>query len=69
MEALQILSRKEMKMIKGGDGWESCSCYNIQGESQGSVTCSEDIDKNQCCQLQYSGTFAVNCSPTEPMEA
>ena len=49
-----------MKNVKGG-AWETCTCYNIQGESQGDVTCSDEMDKNQCCQVHHSETFAANC--------
>lgn len=63
MESLQILSRSEMRNINGGlMDFEECTCYNISGQPQGKVLCSEDIDRNQCCQVQHEETFAANCS-------
>ena len=61
MEYLSYLTRNEMKMIKGGSGWTRCECVDPLGHSEGNVLCSEDIESNQCCEVQYEDSKAINC--------
>ncbi len=59
----QALGRSEMKKIMAGSGdsFTRCECYNIEGGMEGTVLCT-GLEYNTCCQLQYSETFAANCS-------
>ena len=68
MNELKLLSRSEMRMIKGGndtigcpENFISCGCAGSGDQIIGSVCCSEDIDAKLCCQLQYPATSYAEC--------
>lgn len=70
MEALQLLSRSEIRKIKGGapghqtecpEDFSACSCTGPNDEHLGGVCCSEGIGVVQCCQAQYPTTARGFC--------
>lgn len=54
MEALQLLSRKEMKMIKGG----GCGIMNAEGE----WSCGWSVSEAQSWYNNHSGIHAYCCA-------
>jgi len=62
MKYLNLLTRNEMKTIRGGSGWTRCTCVDELGHSEGTVLCSEDIETNQCCEVQYEDSKAIGCN-------
>ena len=61
MVFLNIMSRNEMKKVKGG-GYTTCDCVNELGRIDGSTACEEGTNTNDCCAAQWEDSKAINCT-------